>query len=169
MSNIRQEFRRALEEGYTTLRDLNPQGTPENRAAFLSEYIFDFTTYDDEKSEEFGNQALNVCQAINERRTFEYIKDPENYHWFLVMINTPFFARRINWGTSVRGAWWDISPPNETKLETSALWLDGAQLTAPLVFSREQWQDFIEAMLEFARTTPTTAPPPAAPSRDSTS
>lgn len=70
------------------------------------------------------------------------------------MVNMTFFSRRLNWGTSVRGAWWDTSTPNETELDTIALWLDGNQLTAPLRFSTEQWQEFIAAMLAFANEEP---------------
>ena len=145
---------RMLEEGFAAWRDVNPEGTPENRVAYLGDYIFDFTTYDDEKSEEFGIKALEVCRAISDRKTFEYIADPANYRWFLLMVNMPFFSRRLNWGTSVRGAWWDTSTPNETELDTTGLWLDGNQLTAPLKFSTEQWQEFIAAMLAFANEEP---------------
>lgn len=153
----KRDYRRMLEEGFAAWRDVNPEGTPENRVAYLGDYIFDFTTYDDEKSEEFGLKALEICRAISDRKTFEYIADPANYRWFLLMVNMPFFSRRLNWGTSVRGAWWDTSTPNETELDTTGLWLDGNQLTAPLKFSTEQWQEFIAAMLAFANEEPNVA------------
>jgi len=147
-------YRRMLEEGFSALRDENPNGTSQSRAAYLGDYIFDFTTYDDQKSEEFGIKALEVCRAISTRKTFEYIADTENYRWFLLMVNMPFFSRRLNWGTSVRGAWWDTSTPNEIELDADALWLDGNQLTEPLKLSTEQWQEFINAMLDFANEQP---------------
>lgn len=138
-----------LEEGFAAWRDVNPDGTPESRVAYLGDYIFDFTTYDDTMAEEFALKALEVCRAISDHKTFEYIKDPDNYRWFLLMCNMPFFARRLNWGTSIRGAWWDTSAPNETMLDTTGLWVDGQQLTRPLTFSTEQWGEFIAAMLAF--------------------
>jgi hypothetical protein len=147
-------YRQMLEDGFAALRKMNPDGTPENRAAFLADYVFDFTTYDDEKSKEFGTKALEVCRAVSDRKTFEYIEDPENYRWFLLMVNMPFFAVRLDWGTSVRGAWWNAGSPDETALHTAALWLDGEQLTGPLQFSDEQWQEFVSAMLAFADVAP---------------
>jgi len=65
------------------------------------------------------------------------------------MLNMPFFSRRVNWGTSARGAWWDTST-----LNTTGLWLDGNQLTTPLEFSTEEWHKFIAAMLAFASEEP---------------
>lgn len=151
----RQDYRRMLEDGFAACRDVNPHGTPESRSAYLADYIFDFTTYDDEKSEEFGIKALEVCRAISNRKTFEYIADPVNYRWYLLMVNMPFFSRRLNWGASVRDAWWDTSTPNETELDTTALWLDGEMLTEPMKFSTQQWLKFVAAMLDFANEEPT--------------
>jgi hypothetical protein len=160
--NANRDYRRMLEEGFATWREVNPGGTPENRVAFLSDYVFDFATYDDEKAEEFGAKALEICRAISDRKTFEYIEDPLNYRWFLLMVNMPFFARRLNWGTSVRGAWWDTGSPDDTALHTTALWLDGEQITEPLRFSGEQWQEFVSAMLAFAAGAPQASSPASA-------
>lgn len=150
----KRDYRRMLEEGFAAWRDVNPDGTPEDRVAYLGDYVFSFTTYDDEMSKEFATKALEVCRSISDRKTFEYIEDPANYRWFLLMVNMPFFSRRLNCGTSVRGAWWDTSTPNKADLDTAALWLDSEQLTEPLKFSSEQWQEFIAAMLAFANEEP---------------
>jgi hypothetical protein len=150
------DYRRMLEEGYAAWRDVNPDGTPENRVAYLGDYIFGFTTYDADMSAEFATKALEVCRAITERKTFEYIKDRANYRWFLWVCNMPFFSCRLNWGTSIRGAWWDISTPNETDLDTTSFWLNGKQLTEPLQFSTEQWCEFIAALLAFGSEEPYT-------------
>lgn len=123
---------------------------PDDRLVFLSRSIFDFTTYDSAMDQLFAAKAVEVCRAVSERKTFEYINDAENYRWYLLMCNMPFFARRLNWGGSIRGAWWDTSTPNETGLDSCGLWQDGEQISAPLKFSTEQWQEFIAAVIEFA-------------------
>ncbi len=117
---------------------------PETRMEFLGEHVFNFTTYDGEMSELFAGKAIEVCEAINNGVTFDYIKDPENYRWFLLMCNMPFFAERLEWGTSIRGAWW-----YPTKLESCGLYEGGCQLLY-LDFTRESWSEFVKALVVFA-------------------
>lgn len=139
---------RMLEDGFAALREINPDGTPESRIAYLGDFIFQFVTYDEDKSEQFATKALEVCRAISDGKTFEYIADEANYNWFLLMCNMPFFAPRLNWGESIRGAWWDSYL--DADFETQGLWFGGKQALEPIKFSTEQWKEFIAALLEFA-------------------
>lgn len=123
---------------------------PETRLAYLSESIFDFTTYDSEKDEFFGRKAVEVCAAINDGTTFDYIKDAENYTWFLVMCNMPFFWPKLDWGTSIRGAWWGARPGKPIELCSCGLWTGNEQLIDALKFSTDEWKRFIAAVVEFA-------------------
>ncbi len=116
------------------------------RLAYLAAHIFDFTTYDGEISELLGAKALEVCAAISNKTTFEYIKDPENYRWYIVMVNMPFFVPRLEWGPSIRGAWWDYK---DQVLESCGLWRDDEQVLS-MSFSEPEWLAFIAAMQEFA-------------------
>lgn len=118
---------------------------PESRLEFLGEQIFDFTTYDGTMSALFAEKAVEVCDAINNRATFDYIKDPDNYRWFLLMCNMPFFAARLEWGTSIRGAWWDAN-----KLESCGLY-EGEKQVLSLDFTSGQWAEFAKAVVVFAR------------------
>lgn len=52
----------------------------------------------------FARKAVEVCAAINDRQTFDYINDPNDYLWYLLMCNMPFFAERLECGISIRGA-----------------------------------------------------------------
>ena len=142
------DLRRALEEGYRFQQGVH--GDDFGRLEYLSDYIFDFITYDGEMSEMLARHALEVCVAINNENSFEYIRDPERYRRYVVMANMPFFARRLNWGTSIRGAWWD----EPITLQTCGLWLDGKQLADPIQFTQDQWRGFIAAMLDFAGVEP---------------
>lgn len=125
-----------------------PPATP---AAFLSESIFDFTTYDGDMDDLFGRKAVEVCRAISERKTFDYIADQANYQWYLLMCNMPFFSKRLNWGGSIRGAWWDVSKPNLQELQSCGLW-QGDEQVLSLKFDTESWGQFIQAVCEFADT-----------------
>lgn len=121
---------------------------PQSRLAYLSESIFDFTTYDGAMDELFGGKAVEVCAAITDGKTFDYIKDPENYKWFLLMCNMPFFADRLNWGGSIRGAWWDAHP--HTEFQSCGLWDGDEQIADPIRFTEEEWKAFIRDIMEFA-------------------
>lgn len=138
-------YRNMLEQGFVeTNASLGGQST---RLDYLGNFIFDFTTYDSDMSELFATKALEVCAAISDKATFEYIKDPEQYRWYLVMCNMPFFVGRLDWGTSIRGAWWTGS----VTLDTYALWLDGNPLPPSMELTSEQWHEFVAAMIEFAK------------------
>lgn len=119
----------------------------ESRLVYLSDHIFDFTTYDSEMSEMFATKAVEVCDAINKAKTFDYIADAENYKWFLLMCNMPFFASRLNWGTSIRGAWWDHC---EHSLSSCGIWIGDEQETELKFRDADKWKLFIAAMVAFA-------------------
>jgi len=77
------------------------------RPSYISEHIFDLAVYDGELAELFGGNCLLVAKAITDRTTFEFIKQSEeHYRTYIITCNLPFFASRIDWGGSVRGAWW---------------------------------------------------------------
>lgn len=119
----------------------------ESRLAYLSDYIFDFTTYDSEMSEMFATKAVEVCDAISNAKTFDYIANTENYKWFLLMCNMPFFAQRLNCGTSIRGAWWDS---REHRLSSCGIW-NGFEQEVELRFRDvNEWKRFIAAIVAFA-------------------
>jgi|SRR6185369_188246 len=118
------------------------------RLEYLSDYIFDFTTYDGAMSELFASKAVEVCNAISRKETFDYIKDEENYKWYLLMCNMPFFAERLEWGTSIRGAWWRL----HQTLESCGIYRDEEQVLK-VEFDPEQWEYFIQALIEFSRET----------------
>lgn len=125
-----------------------------DRLEFLGVYIFDFTTYDSEMDQLFGKKALEVCKAISDKKTFEYQEDEENYKWFLVMVNMPFFKDKLEWGTSIRGAWWALYGDDKFELNSCGLYEDGGtgqsiSQVLELKFNKEQWGLFVTAMENF--------------------
>ncbi len=118
-----------------------------SRLGYLAQHIFDFTTYESEIDELFARKAVEVCAAITDGKTFEYIANPTGRIWYFLMVNMPFFMPRLTWGTSIRGAWWDHNPQ---ALDSCGLWVDEEQQTE-WVFSSEQWEQFVRAVIAFAQ------------------
>lgn len=140
-----------LRESYRKTKEVYDGGA-ETRGVYLSQFIFNFTTYDDEMDELFVKKALEVCAAISEMgRRIDFMKDPEDYKWYLIMVNMPFFSDKIEWGTSVRCAWW-TSDPGKIVLTTNGVWIDG-DTPQKIRFTRPDWEDFIRAMQLFAKET----------------
>lgn len=115
---------------------------------YLSDHIFDFTTYDGEAANRMGEVALSVCLAITDRNTFDYIKDKVNYANYLNCVNLVFFMDKLEWGTSVRGAWWDLYGNKEFELNSCGLYKDGEQVLS-VKFNEKEWGLFIYAMRDF--------------------
>ena len=120
-----------------------------SRLEYLSINIFDFTTYDSAMDELFAKKALEVCVAITYKQTFEYQKDEEGYKWYLIMVNMPFFAGKLEWGTSIRGAWWDSYRKEKFEFSSCGLYENDEQILEPLKFDEGQWDAFVKAMAAF--------------------
>ena len=87
--------------------------------------------------------------AIGNSKTFEYQEEEEseNYNWFLIMCNMLFFADKLNWGTSIRGAWWDNK---EFIISTCGFW-DGDEQIDELKFNAKTLCVFFNAMEIFLK------------------
>jgi hypothetical protein len=151
--DLKQNYRRMLEEGHAESDAFTEQGRT-SRLEYLGEHIFNFTTYESEYSELIAKKALEVCTAISKGETFEYIKEPEGRLWYLLMVNMPFFSDKLEWGTSVRGAWWAEPPHKKIEFSSCGLFLDGKQLYETMEFTRDQWCEFIAAVVAFGAEEP---------------
>lgn len=141
-------YKNMLEHSYEMTKQML-ECPPHSRVAFLADHVFDFTTYDDDASELFGKKALEVCVCISDKKTFEYQHSgEESYRWYLLMCNMPFFQGKLEWGTSIRGAWWEYGKTFEIGAYT--FFKDSEQISEVMKFNNEQWLQFVEAMKEFA-------------------
>lgn len=89
------DYKHLLEHSYKKTQEV--MGADCDRLVYLAEHIFDFTTYDDEMSELFAERAIEVCEAITESKTFDYIERREDHMWYLIMCNMPFFYDKLDW------------------------------------------------------------------------
>lgn len=78
----------------------------EKKCIFLSDGVFGITTYDEGLSLDFGKMILETMVHIKNKTNYEYIKeDEENYKNYILSCH--FLERCLEWGTSIRGAWFD--------------------------------------------------------------
>lgn len=138
------DFLKLLEHSHAMTNKIIDQ-CETSRLDWLGNHVFDFTTYESDMSELFARKAVQVCKAINDRATFEYIRDDDGHMWYLLMCNMPFFSRRLNWGTSIRGAWWDFEQP---EIDTMTLFDGDAQILS-LKLSQAEWKAFAAAIVTF--------------------
>lgn len=143
-SGCRMKYAQLLNDGF--LEDQSGENACGSKIEFLARHVFDFTTYDSDMDQLLGQKAVEVCRALSSRATHGYIKVPENYRWYIVMCNMPFFTPRLDWGTSIRGAWWAHDQP---PLTSCGLY-EGERQVIRLDFADGEWEDFIAAVLEFS-------------------
>ena len=145
------DYKKLLEQSYTEACDCQ-SCPPDTRIEFLASEIFDFTTYDGGLDKYFGAYAIDVIRAIHRNETFTYQElSEQNYILFIAMCNMPFFQNRLDWGTSIRGAWFDTKQP---PIESCGWWMDGEQIGKIEFKSKKEWDSFIDALLEFASVAP---------------
>lgn len=112
--------------------------------------VFGFTTYDSDMDELMVNKALEVCVCISNGTVGQYIKDEANHQWYVVMVNMPFISGLLDWGTSIRGAWWDHGAQFDLSGQCWA-YMDESYLEV-IPLDRKQWISFIQAANDFIST-----------------
>ena len=81
---------------------------PSEKLEYVGGHVFDFTTYDGGLDIIFANKMLEVIECIVNKTTFDYQnKSQEHYENYILMCNAPFLVGKLEWGTSIRGAWLD--------------------------------------------------------------
>lgn len=76
---------------------------------YLSEYIFNYTTYDSTIDEQIVFRSCVIIDAILRGTTVKLIDDEADWYlWYIIIVNMPFFVDKIEWGTSFRGAWFQF-------------------------------------------------------------
>lgn len=94
----------------------NPDDGEPTKAMWLVEEYFDLTTYDDDISQEWGDVIIEILGVINDDNNFDYINSgDENYKKYLMVANLLEREQLIDWGTSIRGAWFDFGNIKKVK------------------------------------------------------
>lgn len=116
----------------------------QNVYTWAASEIFDLTTYDDGLDEIFVRTICTVAKGIILRRTFDFMNDDSLYIAYIVVCN--MFERRhwIDWGTSIRGAWFDENTKAEPIFESY-------DETPDVPFTKENLVTLIEFIEEKAK------------------
>lgn len=81
--------------------------TPDTPCSVIT-MSFGLITYDRSVDAIFAENIVQVLEAIRDKTTFDYIKDKHQYLKYLVVVNLPIIHNLLNWGGSIRGAWFDL-------------------------------------------------------------
>ena len=111
MSNMK-DFKKILDENFKEQSEMGVKF--DSKFEYLGNVIFDFTTYDGDVDAVFAEKMIPVLSCIVNKKTFEYHKESnDNYLNYLMMVNLPFLVNKLEWGTSIRGAWFDLGKEYE--------------------------------------------------------
>lgn len=128
----------------------------QQRIEFLGEQIFGLTTYDSGKDSTLSiltHKHLEVVEAITNRTNYEYISIPGNNFWYSMVVNMSFVKDKLNWGTSIRGGWWDEptlmagNPYQDVNIEVRRE--DPSEHWVMIFNDRKCWTAFMSAILAF--------------------
>lgn len=100
-----------VKERYQANYDIYKRHIDEDASKYewAADRIFDLVTYDGELDEMFVKNIIEVCKILLERKNFEYIEDPDNYIKLIVVCQILNRFNWVEWGTSIRGAWFEES------------------------------------------------------------
>ena len=94
----------------------------ENKYEWVASEVLGLATYDGSLDEIFVKKFCEVCKCIADRKTFEYIESSqENYITYILVCQLLTDKHWIDWGTSIRGAWFDESSRSEKILEWTCI------------------------------------------------
>lgn len=98
------KFTKQLEDCHSELESLRDDKV--SKLEFLASDVFNFITYDGGMDEFLALKMLKVLSIILNEQNHQYIKKESNYKDFILMVNMPFLVDKLEWGASIRGAWY---------------------------------------------------------------
>lgn len=139
-------FKKIFDELYNYSKE-NNECAPDSKLEFIGGEIFDFTTYDGAMDVYFAKKMLDVIKCILNNNTFEYQGQSEdNYVNYHMMVNMPFLDGKLEWGTSIRGAWFDEYGHH---LKTHEPYMMSAQ-HEELIIDKKDIKLFMQALIEWS-------------------
>lgn len=137
-------YKEFLQKNYESYKNYQDFKDYETKLEYIGRQIFDFTTYQSDMDEYFASKMLKVCEVILNNQTYDYIEDKNNLINYLTMVNMPFLSmqNKLEWGTSIRGAWFNTSTWNESK---------NIYINCNLTIPRTDWILFITELIEWSK------------------
>lgn len=109
--------------------------------------IFGLTTYDSAMDEYFVGKILKVLSVIDHQQNFEFIKVQENLIDYTMVVNLKDIESVLDWGTSVRGAWFGVSKDNPFNPHGDLCTESDKSLTS--IVDRGDFSNFVTALTVF--------------------
>jgi hypothetical protein len=111
--------------------------------SYIASIIFNITSYDSELDEFYVKKLLEFFEIIESN---EILSDSlEDYKIYVLLANLPTIASILNWGTSIRSAFFT----DPVVINTYGIFQEGKQINLNIKFSAENWIIFIEAIKGF--------------------
>ena len=139
-----ENYKEQLDKLY--LEEKDNECPPDNKFQFLGNSIFGFTTYDSGIDELFAKKMLEVIDCIYNKTIFDYQNDENNYINYLTMVNMPFMQGKLEWGTSIRGAWFDEYGHHSEKEEDKVY-----SITYDWKIPKKEIMEFMKQLLEWSK------------------
>lgn len=118
--------------------------------------IFDLITYDSAMDLNLVGRMVEVCRAIVNRKTYEFQMTEEGYKDFITIVQFKWFSRKLNWGVSIRNAWFDNDYSGDgvrpVMLHDGCLFMTGSekQFIDPVMYTtKEEIEEFVKALIWF--------------------
>lgn len=109
---------------------------------WAASYIFGLSTYDGELDEHFVKIIIDVCKTIDSRNTFKMIEQSDVYYIaYIIVCQLLKHKNWIDWGTSIRGAWFDYGNRDAEPI------YDGGGILPDVPFTKDNFAtliDFVE-------------------------
>ena len=102
--NEKQKIRKIFQDSYNEHLLCDPDAT---KYEWIAGDVFNLTTYDGSLDELFTTKIIEVCKVILNRENFDYIRDDTNYIPYILVCQVLKNLNWIEWGTSIRGAWFE--------------------------------------------------------------
>lgn len=118
-----------------------------SKIEYVVENLFEVSCYDEEICGGIYEMVSNPLRAITNGTTFELVEDLYDHMAYILTCNLPFFANKISWGTSIRGAWWD----HLIIWSSCAVWNKNGQITKDIQMTGDEFGAFVVQALDFAR------------------
>lgn len=97
------------------LRDDNRDMT---KWEWASSVVFGLVTYDGYLDEKLVRKIIEVCKVILNKENYEYIEpDESNYTNYILVCQLLDRNGWLNWGTSIRGAWFEEDSDSKLLIE----------------------------------------------------
>jgi len=119
------DYLEMLEESYQESKENCFTCEPPSKLNFIATQVFLIWTYDSSIEDKMGLEFLKICDVITKRNNFQFIESEESYELYLRTVSYPFFEDKLEWGSSIRAAWWKHNP---VEIDSCGLYYEGKQL-----------------------------------------